>query len=118
MPRFLIQTPVPGASTDIGNVHFHLGKAEMDVVPMWLRQYCEAQGYSITDQEADAEPAVDGEVGDDDGNPVTPPPANATVAVWREHVLAIGATEAQVDGLTKDQLKELAAELAKGSGQQ
>lgn len=113
MARYLIQTPVKDASTDIGDVHFHRGKAEMDEVPHWLRNYCEQQGYTITDT---APPAED-EVGDDDNNPVTAPPASARVEVWREHVLAL-KPDAEVDGLTKDQLKELAAELAKEGDQQ
>lgn len=116
MARYLIQSPVATATFDLGAVHFHNGKVELDEVPHWLRNYCEQQGYSITDQGADVEPA-DGEVGDDDDNPVTPPPVNAKVEAWRDHVLAL-KPDAEVDSLTKDQLKELAAELAKGDEQQ
>lgn len=113
MPRYLIQTPVKGASTDIGPVHFHQGKAELDEVPHWLRQYCTENGYSITDTQA-----LEESDGDDDGNPATPPPGNAKAEVWRDHVLALaaarpdsGVTEDQVRDLTRDQLRELAATL-------
>ena len=115
--RYRLETPAPGVTTDIGPVHFHQGVAEVDDsapnVPQVLA-YCRNNGYGVHELDA---PVAD-EVGDDDNNPVTPPPVNAKVEVWREHALAIGATEAQVDGLTKDQLKELAAELAKESEQQ
>ena len=119
MGRYLIQTPVKDASTDLGPVHFHQGKAEMDEVPYWLRNYCEQNGYTITDTQPPAD-AADG-VPDDDNTPVTPPPGNASTEAWREHVLAIGTDRVFADnlnGLSRDQLKELAAELAKESGQQ
>jgi hypothetical protein len=116
MPRYLIQTPVANASTDLGDVHFHQGKAELDEVPYWLSQYCESNGYSITDTQAVDEGQADG-VPDDDNNPATPPPGNATTEAWREHVLAIGKgrlTDDQVAALgtaTRDQLKEMAVQL-------
>lgn len=118
MGRYLIETPVRGASTDIGDVHFHQGKAEMDEVPQWLRQYCEQQGYSITDTAppSTVDEADDAEVGDDDGDPLTAPRGNASADAWREHVLALGGTEDQVADLNRDQLRELAAELAKEGG--
>jgi hypothetical protein len=113
MGRYLIQTPVRDATFDLGSVHFHNGRVELDEVPHWLRNYADSAGYSITDQR----PAAEAQDADDDGNPLTPPPATAKVDVWREHVLALKPA-AEVDGLTKDQLKELAAELAKESEQQ
>jgi hypothetical protein len=115
--RYRLETPTQGVTTDIGPVHFHLGVAEVDDgapnVPQVIA-YCRNNGYGVHELDA---PAAEPEVGDDDNNPVTPPPANAKVEAWREHLLAIGATEQQVEGLTKDQLKELAAELAKESEQ-
>lgn len=111
MARYLIQTPVKGASTDVGSVHFHQGKAEMDEVPQWLRQYCEQAGYSITDtqppapaEQDQAAQADDEGVGDDDNNPVTPPPANAKVSVWREHAIAVGGDPAAVNQMSRDEL--------------
>jgi predicted component of type VI protein secretion system len=116
--RYRLETPVAGVTTDIGPVHFHLGVAEVDEahpnVPQVIA-YCRNNGYGVHELD---EPAAEAEVGDDDNNPVTPPPASAKVEVWREHCVALGATEADVDGLTKDQLKELAAELAKKDGDQ
>lgn len=116
MARYRIETPAKGVSTDIGPVHFHLGVAEADDatpgVPGVLA-YCRNNGYGV--HEIDV--PVDVEVDDDDNDPATRPPVNARVEVWREHVLAL-KPDAEVDGLTKDQLKELAAELAKESEQQ
>lgn len=48
------------------------------------------------------------EVGDDDGDPLTPPPANASAKVWREHVVALGGEPGE---LNRDQLRELSAQL-------
>lgn len=107
MPRYLIQTPVTNYTGDLGSVHFHSGRAEVDELPDWLRIYCADQGYSITDQQPDDA----GGVPDDDGDPVTPPPGNASAEAWRDHVLALGATADQVDGLSRDQLRELATQL-------
>lgn len=114
--RYRLETPTKGVTTDIGPVHFHLGVAEVDDnapnVPAVL-SYCRNNGYGVHELEV---PDVEPEVGDDDNNPATPPPASAKVEAWREHVLAL-KPDAEVDGLTKDQLKELAAELAKESEQ-
>lgn len=116
MARYRIETPSKGASGDLGPVHFHQGKAEVDEIPYGVRQYCELNGYTITDTQAPAEQdQADDGVGDDDNNPLTPPPANAKTDVWREHVLAIGGervTAEQVATLNRDQLRELAAQLA------
>lgn len=90
MARYRIETPVPGVSTDLGNVHFHLGVAEVDEVPHWLRNYCEQNGYPITDTQP-AEDTADEGVEDDDANPLTRPPGNAKVSVWRQHAIAVGA---------------------------
>lgn len=114
--RYRLETPTKGVTTDIGPVHFHLGVVEVDDTAPNVPQvisYCRNNGYGV--HELDVQVV---EVDDNDDNPLTAPPVNAKVEVWRAHVLAIGATEQQVEGLTKDQLKELAAELAKGSDQQ
>lgn len=115
--RYRLETPVAGVTTDIGPVHFHLGVAEVDEEHPNVAQviaYCRNNGYGVHELDA---PVAD-EVDDDDNDPVTAPPANAKVEVWREHCVALGASETDVDGLTKDQLKELAAELAKKDGDQ
>lgn len=110
MSRYQIFTPVKDASGDLGPIHFHQGKAEVDEIPYGVRQYCELNGYMITDTQADE----DG-VPDDDGDPMTPPPGNGKASAWREHVLAIGGdrvTAEQVAALDRTQLKELAGQLA------
>jgi hypothetical protein len=120
MARYRIETPVPGVSTDLGNVHFHLGVAEVDEVPHWLRNYCEQNGYPITDTQP-AEDTADEGVEDNDADPLTPPPGNAKVGVWRAHVVAIGngrVTADQVTGFNRDQLKELAATLTQEGTQE
>lgn len=121
MARYRIETPVKGASGDLGPVHFHQGVAELDEIPLGVRQYCELNGYTITDTQAPAEQdQADDGVPDDDNNPLTPPPGNAKAEVWREHVLAIGGdkvTADQVATLNRDQLRELAAQLEEGQPQ-
>ena len=49
----------------------------------------------------DEHPAADGNAA-----PAVPPGGNAALVVWREFALASGATEADVDGLTRDELRE------------
>jgi hypothetical protein len=105
MARYRIETPVQGITTDLGNVHFHLGVAEVDEVPHWLRAYCEQNGYPITDTQPPVEEdQADEGVGDDDDNPLTPPPANAKVSVWREHAIAVGGDPDAVNKLNRDEL--------------
>lgn len=119
MGRYKLETPAAGVTTDIGPVHFHLGVAEIDDTEpgrAGVLSYCRHNGYTVTDLDAAAaeQGQADG-VGDDDGDPVTPPPGNATTEAWRDHVLAIGkerVTADQVTGLNRDQLKELAGQLA------
>lgn len=113
MTRFKIETPVPKVTTDIGPAHFQQGVAEVDDttpgVPGVLA-YCRQNGYTVTPLDEDQ---ADG-VGDDDGDPLTPPPGNARVGVWRAHVVALGngrVTPDQVATLNRDQLKEMAATL-------
>jgi hypothetical protein len=115
MARYRIETPVRGATTDLGNVHFHQGVAEVDEVPHWLRSYCEQNGYPITDNQPPVdEDQADG-VEDDDQNPVTPPPANAKLSVWREHAVAVGGDPDTVNKMTRD---ELAAQFGSQEGAQ
>lgn len=114
--RYRLETPTKGVTTDIGPVHFHLGVVEVDDTAPNVPQviaYCRNNGYGVHPLDA---PVDEIEVDDNDDNPVTPPPANAKVEVWREHVLAL-KPDAEVDSLTKDQLKELADQLAKESDQ-
>lgn len=117
MTRFKIETPVRGVTTDIGPAHFQQGVAEVDDttpgVPGVLA-YCRQNGYTITDLTPLDEDQADG-VGDDDGDPLTPPPGNARVGVWRAHVVALGngrVTADQIAGFSRDQLKEMAGQLA------
>lgn len=115
MARYRIETPTQGITTDLGNVHFHQGVAEVEVVPHWLRSYCEQNGYPITDTQPSVDEDLADGVPDDDNNPVTPPPGNASAAAWLEHVLAIGKDRIdpnQVKDMGRDQLKELAVKLA------
>lgn len=116
MTRYRLETPVAGVTTDIGPAHFHLGVAEVDdTVPGigGVLAYCRHNGYAVVDldEQAAAERADD--VPDDDNDPKTPPPGNASAAVWRDHLLAVGVAEDQVRDLNRDQLRELAATLGK-----
>lgn len=120
MGRYRIETPVAGVTTDIGPAHFHQGVVEVDDtepgIPGVLT-YCRHNGYTVTDLDAEAaaeQDLADG-VGDDDGDPLTPPPGNARVGVWRAHVVALGngrVTADQIAGFSRDQLKEMAGQLA------
>jgi hypothetical protein len=113
MAGYLIRTPVPLHTGPVGDVDFIKGEATIDGDKHAAElAYFRAQGYvveQITPADVPAEI-----VGDDDGNPATPPPGNASADAWREHALAIGATEDQVKDLSRDQLKELAAKLTEG----
>lgn len=125
MTKFRLTTPAPNVTTDIGPAHFQRGVAEVDDATPGVAgvlAYCQQNGYGVTDldakavaEAADTDPSTDG-VGDDDNNPVTPPPGNAATDVWRAHVLAAHpdkVTAEQLAPLNRDQLKELDAQLAK-----
>lgn len=105
MATYQVKTPVPDHTGAVGGVDFVKGEATVDGDKYAAElAYFRAQGYVVEEHQA-AEP----EVGDDDNNASTPPPRNAGVTAWREHVLTLpGVTAEQVKGLNRDQLIELA----------
>lgn len=113
MTDYKVKTPVPDHTGQVGNVNFVKGEATVDGDKFGAEvAYFRAQGYVVEDLTTPADAPA--EVGDDDGIAVTPPPGNASADAWREHVLALGATEDQAKDVTRDQLKELAAKLTEG----
>lgn len=110
MTTYKIQAPNRAYTGTVGDVAFAKGDALVDDEknPAELA-YFRGAGY-VVDEVVPAEP----EVGDDDNDPATPPPGNASEDAWRAHCLAIGATEEQVKDLKRDQLKELAATIQEG----
>ncbi len=111
MTTYKVSTPAPEHTGPVGGVDFVKGEATVDGDKHAAElAYFRGAGYGveeIVEDTPDAEP----EVGDDDNTPVTPPPGNASADAWREHLLAVGATEDQVAGLNRDQLKELATQI-------
>lgn len=62
--------------------------------PAWLAYY-RRRGYTV----------VDGKKADDSGDGGMPK-GNAGIAAWQEYAQAQGATAEEIDGLTRDQLRE------------
>ena len=111
MATFKIQAPNRAYTGTVGDVAFAKGDALVDDEknPAELA-YFRSAGY-VVDEVVPVEP----EVCDDDNNPATPPPGNASADAWREHVLTLpGVTEDQVKDLSRDQLRELAAKIQEG----
>jgi hypothetical protein len=117
MSEYRITTPVRDFTGDVGGCSFAKGVYTGPVEPGPLH-YFRSAGYGVEEVVADTAAADEVEQGDDDGDPATAPRGNASADAWREHVLALGATEEQVDGLNRDQLRELAATLAEQKGQE
>lgn len=113
MATYKIQAPNRAYSGTVGDVTFAKGDALVDDEknPAELAYFRNA-GYVVEEVVA-AEPEP--EVSDDDNDPATPPPGNASEDAWRDHVLTLpGVTEDQVKDLKRDQLKELAAKIQEG----
>jgi hypothetical protein len=114
MTVYKVSTPVPDHTGPVGGVDFVKGSALVDDVTHAAELgYFRGAGY-VVDEYVPPAPEPPAEVGDDDDDPTTPPPGNASEDAWRAHCLAIGATEDQVAGLKRDQLKELAATIQEG----
>lgn len=116
MTKFRISAPVATFTGEVGGCAFGKGVYEGEVGDGPLA-YFRVQGYSV--EELDDAPPEPEEVeppaptltfADD---PKVAPAGNASADDWRAHALAIGATEDQVKGLGRDQLKELAAQITK-----
>jgi len=116
MATFKIQAPNRAYTGSVGDVAFAKGDALVDeaTYPAELAYFRNA-GY-VVEEVLPAEPEPEAEVGDDDHDPATPPPGNASEDAWREHVLTLpGVTPDQVKDLKRDQLKELAAKIQEGT---
>lgn len=116
MTDYTVRTPVPDHTGAVGGVTFVKGEATVsDERHAAELTYFRGAGYTV--EEVNTDPAAP-EVGDDDNDPTTPPPGNASAKAWLEHVLTLpGVTEDQVKDLNRDQLKELAAQLKEGQTQ-
>jgi len=121
MTKYRITTPQAGFTGVSVGVNFTDGQAEVDSeTHASALRYFVAQGYGV--EEAKAKPAKAEKPAEpvktfaDD--PTIAPAGNASEKDWRAHALAIGATEDQVKDLGRDQLRELAAKVAKEKEQQ
>lgn len=115
MATYLVKTPVPGFTGDVGSVVFRDGEATVEgnltfvdgapvldehTAPVELHHMVQV-GYSV-EQADDLAPAdVDG-----DGTLEELPKRSASTEVWREFAVSHGMPQDEADGLSRDQLVE------------
>lgn len=114
MTTWKISAPVTDYTGEVAGCAFARGRYEGPASTGALN-YFRGAGYSVEEVTAEPEkpaepPAPEPTFAED---PKVAPAGNASEADWRTHCLAIGATEDQVKDLKRDQLKELAAKIAK-----
>lgn len=116
MTTWKITALVEDYTGEVAGCAFARGRYEGPASPGALN-YFRSAGYGV--EQVDETPAEPKEVeppapvltfADD---PKVAPAGNASADDWRKHALAIGATEDQVKDLGRDQLRELAAKVAK-----
>lgn len=100
MAQFLVTTPVPGFTGDVGTVRFTDGVAliddETDAASL---AYCRAAGYTV---EAPEEPEPEGEPDE-----AEQPKRSASTEAWRTWAVERGGMEAdEAATLSRDQLVE------------
>ncbi|MFB9687700.1 hypothetical protein [Amycolatopsis plumensis] len=114
-----ISSPVTDYTGEVAGCAFARGRYEGPASTGALN-YFRGAGYRV--EKVEAEPAeapapaeTPAKTFADD--PKIAPAGNASEKDWRRHALAIGATEDQVKDLGRDQLRELAAKVAKDKEQ-
>lgn len=102
MAQYLVTTPVPGFTGDVGAVHFADGVALIDdETDAAALAYCRAAGYTV-EAPADPEPEPDPEP---EGAEV--PKKSASTETWRTWAVEHGGMEAdEAATLSRDQLVE------------
>lgn len=103
MAVYRVRTPVPGASGDIGNVHFSNGVALVDEeTDAAVLAYCRGAGYTV--EAIEPEPEVEGEP-EPEGAEM--PKKSASTEAWRAWAVEHGGMEAdEAATLSRDQLVE------------
>jgi hypothetical protein len=102
MGQFLVTTPVPGFTGDVGNVRFTDGVALIDdETDAAALAYCRSAGYTVEDPaEPDAEP-------EPDADPAEQPKKSASTEAWRTWAVEHGGMQAdEAATLSRDQLVE------------
>lgn len=96
MAQYLVTTPVPGFTGDVGSVHFADGVALIDdETDAAALAYCRAAGYTV---EAPADPEPEG---------AEVPKKSASTEAWRTWAVEHGGMEAdEAATLSRDQLVE------------
>lgn len=114
MTTWKITAPVTDYTGEVAGCAFGRGRYE-GPASMGALNYFRGAGYSVEEvDEIPAEPEQPpAPVPTFAEDPKIAPAGNASADDWRAHALAIGATEDQVKGLGRDQLKELAAKITK-----
>jgi hypothetical protein len=102
MAQFLVTTPVPGFTGDVGTVRFTNGVAliddETDVAAL---NYCRSAGYTV---EAPPEPEAEPEA---EADPAAQPRKSASTEAWRTWAVEHGGMAAdEAATLSRDQLVE------------
>jgi hypothetical protein len=102
MAQFLVSTPVPGFTGDVGKVRFTDGVALIDdETDAAALAYCRAAGYTVEDP---AEPAAEPEP---EADPAAQPKKSASTEAWRTWAVEHGGMEAdEAATLSRDQLVE------------
>jgi hypothetical protein len=102
--QYLVTTPVPGFTGDVGSVHFADGVALVDGdADAAALAYCRAAGYTVEDStDEQPEPDVEPDEADDEQ-----PKRSASTEAWRTWAVEHGGMEAdEAATLSRDQLVE------------
>lgn len=100
MAQFLVTTPVPGFTGDVGKVRFTDGVALIDdETDAAALAYCRAAGYTVEDPTGpEPEPEAD---------PAEQPKKSASTEAWRTWAVERGGMQAdEAATLSRDQLVE------------
>lgn len=103
MAQFLVTTPVPGFTGDVGTVRFTDGVALIDdETDAAALNYCRSAGYTV---EASDEPEPEPDKAQVDK--AEQPKKSASTEAWRTWAVEHGGMEAdEADALSRDQLVE------------
>lgn len=102
MSQYLVTTPVPGFTGDVGAVRFTEGVALIDdETDAAALAYCRGAGYTIDEPSGAAEPAADEAPADEQ------PRKSASTEAWRTWAVEHGGMDAdEASDLSRDQLVE------------
>lgn len=106
MSRYIVRTPAPGHTGNVGAVHFQDGVAEVnDETHAAELAYMHHAGYHIRPAD-EAETEVDETAAAEVDSAAAKPKKTAPVGDWRVYATTQGLSAEEADALTKNQLVE------------